>query len=289
MSDPAGFELGRLQRWMQAVIMHPKGVEAGMRDRASRVHLDVPPEELDRIICPSRQLGSNERLSVYANAYFWRLLDILKQDFPTIEHAVGERCFAKLAERFLDKHPSSYYSLTRLGRPFAGFLREELEDCDVPQPEFLAEVAEMEWAMEELFDAERADAVKLDDLLGVEPERWAGARVQLVPAVRLMAFKYPVNDYMNAVRAEQQPPLPGPRETWAAVYRHEYALYRLPLEREGHVILTALAAGRSLGEALEALAEEPGADLERLAANVGPWFQDWTARGLFARVDLPDE
>ncbi|MBE7463815.1 MAG: putative DNA-binding domain-containing protein [Planctomycetes bacterium] len=285
---PEPFDLGALQRWMFEVVAHSKGVEAGVESEAARKHIDVPFEQLESVVERSKQLSAKERLDVYANAYFWRLLEIMQMDFPTVECAVGKDLFRGLVERYLDRHPSKHWSLGKLGVPFSSYLRHETGDLEIPEPAFLADVAAIEWAMEEVFDEQRAEPVQLDDLLGVPPDRWAGARVQTIPALRLIECGYPAHEYIAAVRKGECPPVPAPKDDFVAVYRKEFSVYRLQLEREGYALLNALRAGQTLEEALELLADRPETDLERLAANVGAWFQDWASRGLFAKIDFPE-
>ena len=66
-SEPAApEELGRLQRWLQAVITHPDGVGAGITSSAASKFLVVAHNDVERIILPSSQMSSLERLQIYA-------------------------------------------------------------------------------------------------------------------------------------------------------------------------------------------------------------------------------
>ena len=72
----------------------------------------------------SKRRTSVERLEVYANAYYARLLECLRDEFPALLHAVGEEVFDGLAFGYLQAYPSTSYTLSNLSRNFARFLEE---------------------------------------------------------------------------------------------------------------------------------------------------------------------
>lgn len=46
--------------------MHPDGVAAGIRSETAQQHIDVEPEQVDQVVCRSRNQTSIERLHVCA-------------------------------------------------------------------------------------------------------------------------------------------------------------------------------------------------------------------------------
>ena len=58
-------------------------------------------EELGRVIASGGRLDPVQRLDIYANMYFWRLLDILRGDFSAVVAAVGEDAFHNLVTDYL--------------------------------------------------------------------------------------------------------------------------------------------------------------------------------------------
>ncbi len=71
-------ELSQIQRWMQAVITHPGGAAAGLDSVEARAEFDIVPADVERVISPSQQQSSLERLAIYAQAYFARLSECLR-------------------------------------------------------------------------------------------------------------------------------------------------------------------------------------------------------------------
>src|SRR5438105_5881909 len=121
---PSPQPLDIVQRWMQAVIMHPDGVDAGLASEAAREHLDVAPENVEQVISRSAAQTSIERLSIYANAYYARLLECLGEEFPVLKKTLGEETFDAFAFDYLQRYPSQSYTLGKLGENFTRYLAE---------------------------------------------------------------------------------------------------------------------------------------------------------------------
>lgn len=277
------FDLNRTERWVQEVITHPAGIEAGMQTRSARKLIDVPPEELEKVILPSKQLSAAERIGIYSSMYFLRLVEILEKDFEVVRHAVGEKRFTALAGDFLGKHPSTYYSLNKLGEKFADFLRKEVKT--LPHRSFIVEVAILERTIQDLFDERVATPLTVDDLLSVRKERWPAIKLKTIPALRLMKFAYPVNRYLQAVFNKKPPrKIPPRKTTWLAAYRKSFRVWRSDISLEQYTLLSTIVAGKPLGEALEVCAGLKGANPQKLAESIGPWFKDWAADGIFCAI-----
>ena len=82
-------ELDQIERWMQALIMDPDGVRSGLRSQVAGDILPCTEESLEGLVLPSKQLDSVERLSIYGSMYFSRLIEILAEEFPTVQQLLG--------------------------------------------------------------------------------------------------------------------------------------------------------------------------------------------------------
>jgi hypothetical protein len=67
--------------------------------------------------------------------------------------------------------------------------------------------------------------------------------------------------------------------------RRDFVVRRYELTGAQHELLRTLAAGGTIGEALEAAAEVE-ADFDALLARVASWFRQWAAEGFFGRVEV---
>jgi len=73
------------------------------------------------VIRGDERLSALQRLKIYADAYFYRLLDCLKEDFPATAAVTGE-AFAGLVRAYLDEHPPTEPSIFYAGRHLADFV-----------------------------------------------------------------------------------------------------------------------------------------------------------------------
>jgi hypothetical protein len=271
--------LGGLQRWMQSVIVHPGPIEAALADPAPSALL--APERLGDVLLPSATLAAGERIGIYHEMYLLRMAEALESDYPALAHFLGAGRWTALVRDYLLAHPSRSYTLNVLGRSLADWLAEA---ADLPRRGFCQDLARLEWAVTEAFDAEETPRLTAQQLEAVPPEAWD--EVCLVPsaALRLLELRWNVNEWLDSTKDDEHDhPKPRRRDAWVAVFRQSYAVYRRELSHSAFRLLQDLASGRSVGVAL-------GAALRR-RGTPGPealtrWFQEWAADGLFTRLEV---
>ena len=269
---------------MQQVVTHPDGVRDGLKSSDAIAEMGITLENLAETIRPSEALTAEERLGIYAGMYYLRLQEVLDDVFSGVRHALGGDAFDDLTHRYLARHPSTHWSLNRLSARFPDFVDADPalgERCD-----FVHDLARLEQAIDEVFDEPQADAVSLDDLLAVPADKWGEARLEFIPAVRLMAFDHPVNDFLQAVYDDSEPELPEPAPTRTLLYRPEFVVLRLDMGPQPATVLGALLEGRSLAESLELCLELPDADPESVLGAIKTWFQDWAAYKIVRALKL---
>jgi hypothetical protein len=295
-TEPA-HDLARVQLWMQTALAHPAGVEDGVNSPEARQHIDVGPEEAHNVLTRSRALTALERLSIYGSAYYARLLECLREEFPVLKHALGEELFDAFAVGYLQHYPSRSYTLFQLGVDFPRYLAETRPDREgeassaADWPDFLIDLATLERTFSEVFDGPGVEGEHLLDtgqLLAIPPERLLEARLVGVPCLRLLVVRYPVHRYFTAVQRHEEPDLPGPAETCLAVTRRRYVVRHYELSRPAYHLLHALLAGESVGQAISRVVAIAGTDLDGLADKLRAWFFDWAAQGFFRAVERAD-
>ncbi len=271
--------LDTLERWMQAVVVHPGGAASGLRARPARRLLPAAARRPDSVVLPSKSLTSVERLDIYAHMYYARLLEILVAEYPVTRQILGAGRFAQAGREFLARNPSRTRTLNLLSVKFPAFLARNLP-CG-HRSDLAVDVARIERAMEDVFDAPRAEPLAPAEFAAIGAGDWQYIRLGVIPALRLLQLRYPVNDYMNAVRRGEKPRIPGPRRTLAIVYRRAWQVYRRDQAPAQFRLLAALASGRTLGGAVRAGAKGSRTDADKMAATLGAWFREWAAAGLF--------
>jgi hypothetical protein len=286
-----------VQRWFQAVITHPEGVEGGVESEEAQRLIHLKRAELEAVIGRSRNLSAAERMGIYANAYYARLLECLAAFFPLLQKALGEEVFDGFAFEYLQHYPSKSYTLDRLGESFTRFLQEtrpEPEEGEEPGtlswPDFLIDLSVFEWNLNQVFDGPGVEGKPLltaEALQTFPAERFAEARLVPVPCLRLLAFRFPVNAYFTAsrhVEEGEQLEIPDPAPEHLALNRRDWVVRRFPLTPAQYALLEQILAGATIGEAIAAAADVSGLDDEALGAELQSWFRIWVAEGFFQSI-----
>lgn len=274
--------LTAVQRWMQAVVVHPGRLTEAVADPATRRTLRGA--DLATVILPSRTLAPAERVGIYHGMYLLRMVEALLSDYPALQHALGERAFRRLVEAYVQKHPSRSYTLNRLGDHLPDFVRRAKR---LRRRAFLYDLARLELAVSEVFDAPESASLADADIAAVAPGDWPRARLVPVDAFRLLALRHPVNAYLQSVRDERHDhPRMVRKDTWVAVWRRDYGIRRMDLTRPGYELLRLLAAGRPLGRSMRTVLGRPGRG-RPTEDQVFRWFREWASGGAFQalRVD----
>lgn len=291
-------ELERMQRWMQAVVTHPGGVGAGVSSEDARRSIDVAFGDLETVVNRSRSLTGAERLAIYGRAYYARLLECFRAEFPCLLHALGDELFNQFVSEYLRRHPPRGYTLNRLAENFPRFLAETRPDADAPRgrreswPDFVVDLATLERAFGETFDGpglEGETVLRPRQVLGVPAARFQEMRLAPAPCLRVLAFSYPVAAYFHAARRGRKPELPAPAETFLALTRRNYTVRFFDLSAAQYEFLRALLNDSTVARASLQAAGAAGRDRAALEAEARAWLRDWAAAGFFRQLLSPDE
>ncbi|MCF6313879.1 MAG: DNA-binding domain-containing protein [Verrucomicrobiales bacterium] len=286
-------DLDRVQRWMQAVITHPDGVLSGADGEAARALIDAGRGNLESVVTRSRSLDAADRLAIYANAYYARLIECVGDVYPVLKRILGDEVFDSFAFDYLQTYPSKRYSLNLLGDSFVDFLRETRPDSEDEQEQsdwadLLINLAILEWIIYEVFDGpgtEKAAMLEMSDVEGIEAQQWLQIALQTPPCLKLVALAYPVNTMYTAVRAnedELEVAYPDAVVSYVAISRRDYIVRRYDLTHPQYELLQVLQAGGTIGAALEACMQVvPDEELDQLLVDVQQWFSLWTAERCF--------
>ena len=277
---PERLSLDRLERWMQAVLVHPKSAGAGVASPEAAALL--APREVGRVVRERGPLSAVERLGIYHGMYPLRMRDALAVDYPMLEALVGEHAFWHLVEDYVKVHPSRSYTLNRLGDHLPTFLGSWGPSRG---RRLRADLARLELALTAAFDAEPSEVLSQEAVAAVPPERWEEARLVPVPSLTLLDLATPAGTAFSALKEGRPVPPLGRERQRLAVWRQGYAVRRRDLSREELLLLRDLSGGRSLGPALDAAARRRGETPS--AETLRTWFEEWVAEGLFAAVALP--
>ena len=274
--------LDRLQRWMQAVVVHPGATPAAPGAPAARA--EVPPGTVADLIRPSLTMSALERIGIYQGMYLLRMEDALAGDYEALRHLLGEDRFFDLVRGYVQEYPSRHFSLNRLGDHLPEYV---LRAPGLARRRAVChDLARLERAMGRVFDAPETPHLTAHAIAAVPPEAWEHARLVPIAAFALLAFRYPVVAYLDSVSDEPDhahPPLRR-QDTWAVVYRRDYTVWRQELTRPAHHLLSLLVAGRTVGDAVATVLRPRGRN-RPTEDDLFRFFREWTAAGLFQSIE----
>lgn len=275
------------QRELQAAVTRP----LGPGDRTQRRGADGRPTAAlaAEFIKPNDRLTALERLEIYNRMYWFRIIDCFHDDNPGLRAALGERRFDRLMRAYLAKNPSRSFTLRNLCDRLERFIRAEPR-WTAPRTALAADIAAFEWAQTCAFDEAAKPALTAADFAGTPP---AKLKLGLQPHITLLALRYPVDDYViavkqrDALRAEtsnatakartmkavKKVSVPRPARTHLAVHRVGNRLFYKRLHAAAWKILRALSDGAPLTRAVAAGGR--GVKPEQ----VREWFALWTELG----------
>ncbi|MGO8718665.1 MAG: DNA-binding domain-containing protein [Acidobacteriaceae bacterium] len=292
-------ELKEIQRRMASAVMTPltraDRMQAKNRDgRSMRT-------EARQFIKPNDRLSSMERLEIYNQQYWFRILDSFASDFPGLRAIVGASRFEKLSIAYLTDCPSRSFTLRNLGSRLSMWLGKHPEWIQ-PQERLARDMVRLEWAHIEVFDAAEAPILGPEDLLEVTP----ATLLDLQPHIRLLQLAYPVDDLLLAVNKDadesgdaasnagsyQRKQHPAakkmqrldPERIYLAVYRHQFLVSFQRLTPEAFRMLRSFQQGNPLGVALDHALRGSRLRESELADPVREWFAEWAQLGWFCKA-----
>lgn len=287
LAEHAAPRLAALQRWLLDVVTHPVGVSDGVIRAAENV-ASLRAHDADSLIEGGR-LPPGERLAVYRNGYFARLIECLADDYPAVRDALGYDVFEALCRDFIDAQPPRSPSLNHYGAPFAAYCATRPERWRGA----VADLARLEWALIGAIHADAERVVQAEDLARLSPADWQRVRWRPSPALRVLTLDYPVNRHFQERAEGDRPRLSQRRRrNVLAVCRRDTDLWRVPIAPALAPVLSALCAGEPLPRALALLGDAPRRGALRrneidatLLQRVRTALSDWVRCGFFAVVE----
>lgn len=190
---------------------------------------------------------------------------------------LGPDQFDHIAANYLEDFPSQQPSVRHLGRAFAEFLRRR-EDM----PKCVADLAELEWARVEVFDAPDAECATIEDLVSVLADEWPALRFQSIPAMQTLRAQYPVHRLWSGDESLEV----SAAETSLRVWRkNDYEVLHAPMDARESAALHKMISCEPFAAICETFADLPETVAARETTGLlARWIED----GIIRRINLAD-
>ncbi len=244
--NAAGLPLARFQEWMQAVVVHRGGADAGLRSRTAR--RIVPPAEVGGVVRAHGALTPVERLRIYASMYPLRTVEALRSDYPALATLLGEERLGAFVAEYVATHPSTSFTLARLGDRLPAFAAAW---GPARGRRLRADVARLERAAAAVFDAADVELLDVSTLASALASEGESLRLVAAPAFALLAVRPGAVAVLDAFLEDASLPASAGRGlAHVALFRRDFAVLRRALDPVPGRLLAALVSGFPLGEAL---------------------------------------
>jgi hypothetical protein len=267
MSVPAA--LYEIQKWAGAMIARPLGK---LGSYGIPIYDEKTREEASRWISPGPFLTPEQRIGIYNQQYWFRLLTILQEAYPTLLRLFGFEDFNKiLAEPFLISHPPGK-RLGSLGEKLPKWIEGAYEGDD---KRLVLAAARVDALYEENFVAPSFPPLSAADFGSIETQK-----LYLQPTISLIELDADFFSFRRELLKESVdfwadqafPLLEAPR-------KRNFVLHQeTGFEEVGSTefaLLMAFQQGAFLEEALSLVSIEE-------APLLSEWFQKWSQRGGFS-------
>jgi hypothetical protein len=243
-----------------------------------------------------------ERLAIYNKQYWYRLVDVMYDDYPGLLAILGRVKFNRLIMAYLDQCPSDSYTLRNLANRLGRFI-EDQPALTAPRTQLCGEMFAFEWAQLDAFDGIAKPPLSVDDLLNADPKK---LKLGLQPYITLLHLHWPLDDFAialkrtalrgeasNAVDAPSQAQsrkiqLPRAKEIFVAVHRLNHDLYYKRLDRNAYLLLTHLQNRKTLAGAVTAVVragDNSRTNSTEWTSNIQSWFAGWMELGWFCKFE----
>jgi hypothetical protein len=265
---------------MRWVLTYPNGVEGAI------AHTSLPkfwtrgpePKRLLKVINETPVLTRIERLSIYGDGYFLRLVECLGGNFESVKNLLGEDLFSQVARDYLVRYPSFYKCIDNVGKEFAVFLKNHPALKNFP---YADSVAAMDWAFHESFYADDNPPFNFQNIKNKTEKEWEKARLQLDPSVRLLTLTRPVLDLWrdNGKWSKKRLAAIKLKKQQLLVFRRLDKQVRVvEITSQQRAILSSFQKGQKLARAIGTAKANP--------AVVELWFREWIQLGVIQKVNF---
>jgi hypothetical protein len=139
---------------------------------------------------------------VYKYAYGSRLVDAIRNDHKLLHIYVGDEMFDEIGQAYVAANPSQHPNLRWFSQGLPEFLKSE----PYGQYPILSDLAALEKALNDAFDAKDAPVVELADMAGFAPEVWDSLKFEAHPSVCRLDLSTNVAAVWPALKNEEMPP-----------------------------------------------------------------------------------
>jgi hypothetical protein len=257
--------LKQTQELFMAYILSDKSTDNAQDDKCSA---------FTSLITAKSDEDGQTRLGIYASAYRLRLIETIETDHEMLGIYLGDELFDKMAQEYINAHPSSYRSLRHFCDALPPFLQD---DAFFSQYPILSHIAAFERRLLNAFDAEEQSRASFSELEQLAPEHWPESRFRFHSSLQIFKCQSNAVESWQALKNQQTPPQPDYSIACAwLLWRSEERLTEfISLTEYQLVLLEGFLQGQSLAQQCELMLNyfDEEQALTKVLQAIRAWFE----------------
>ena len=220
---------------------------------------------------------------VYRYAYGSRLVEALRNDHELLHSYLGDETFDEMGHAYVKAHPSANPNLRWFSLGLPDFLKSTAPYADHP---VLSDLAALEKALNNAFDAAEGKVLELNEMAGFAPEAWSGLRFQPHPSASRLELATNAAAIWLALKNDETPPDAAELEdpVRLLIWRQDVTPVFRELSAEEAMMWDEAANGIPFGVLCEMLATYDDAD--SAAGRGAGYLHGWITAGLMTDVSV---
>lgn len=222
-------------------------------------------------------------LGVYRHAYGSRLVEAMRNDHELLHRYLGDETFDELGHAYVKARPSGNPNLRWFSQGLPEFLRSTAPYSSHP---VLSELAALEKALNDAFDAADGKVVELADMAGFAPEAWSSLRFAPHPSAARLELATNATAIWLALKNDEAPPeaLALDEPAHLLIWRQDVTPMFRELLAEEAMMWDEAASGIPFGVLCEMLATYD--DPDGAAGRGAGYLHGWITAELLTNVSV---
>lgn len=274
-------KLKKTQQWFGSIISRPIDMNSKMNPVAPSGRL--METEARQFIRPGPKLKSHQRIEIYNQQYWWRLLSTLQEMFPLVTRLFGSFNFNQtIGIPYLVKYPPDHWSLNFLGNNLPQWVSEKYCEKD---KQFVLDATKLDFAFSDVFL--KKGLVPLNEKLinSGDLSQLLEEKLILQPYVHIFSLPYDLFSFRQAMIKEEDsdfwidhdfPPLEKGTYSFVLFRNHANDIAFEPISEAEYLFLKRFQVGSSIDQACDYLETHHENLMENI--DLAKWFQKWTMR-----------
>jgi hypothetical protein len=274
--------LFEIQNWFASIITSP--LIDNEHSQPTTVRGNSLVAEAENFLIPSPTLTPFERIQIYNQQYWWRLLNVLHHHFPFLTRLFGCWDFDQtIGVPYLLACPPDHWTLFPLGKQLPLWIKKHYHH---PDRNLVLIAAQLDWAFESGFVANQLPPLNTLCHTMEDAERLAEQKLRLQPHISLFKCKNHYLGFREAFLEQEEdywvehdfPEIERDGPYYFAIFRNPQTSMRwIRIRPSQYFLLKQFEKGASLTDACQKLEEKGGELYKEAFPNIQTWFQEWTS------------